>query len=121
MICIATYWSCIHNPTKVVEDLKAKLLEMMQDCGEYSNQYTPSFTIHHTKSVTATPDKPVSYLVTTTTDHIHKLSTTTCNEVYFPTFHSECNSISCQLFLEVSIQYSMCVCILFVTTFANNY
>ena len=62
----------------MVEDLKAKLQEVLQDCGEYSNQYTPSFT-HHTESVDATPDKPDSCLITT--HHIHKLSTTTYNEV----------------------------------------
>ena len=62
----------------MVEDLKAKLQEVLQDCGEYSNQYTPSFT-YHTESITATPDKRDSCLVTTR--HIHELSTTTYNEV----------------------------------------
>ena len=62
----------------MVEDLKAKLQKVLQDCGEYSNQFTLSFT-YHTESVTATPDKPDSCLVTT--HHIHELSTTTFNEV----------------------------------------
>lgn len=84
MICIATYsGSCTYYPTKVVEDLKAKLQEVLQDCGEYSNQYTPSFVVHHTKSITATPDEPALCLAIT--GHIHELSTTTYNEVYFPT------------------------------------
>ena len=59
----------------MVEDLKAKLQEVLQDCGEYSNQCTPSF-IYHTESVTATPDKPLAI-----TCRIHELSTTTYNEV----------------------------------------
>jgi hypothetical protein len=62
----------------VVEDLKTKLQEVLKDCGEYSNEYTPSFT-HHTEFITATPDKPDSHLVTPR--HIHELNTTTYNQV----------------------------------------
>ena len=78
---------------------------MLQDCGEYSNQYTPSFIqykICHTESATAsvmTPDKPDSCLVTTR--HIHDLSTVTYNEVCstacpesLPVQHIICTSAS---------------------------
>ena len=84
MTCITIYCgSCVYNPTKVVEDLKAKLQEVLQDCGEYSNQFTPSYIVHYTDSITAIPEKPdSSFLVTT--GHIHELSTTTYNEVCFP-------------------------------------
>ena len=62
----------------MVEDLKAKLQEVLKDCEEYSSQYSPLFT-HLTESVTASvvrPDKPDSCL-----GHIHELSPTTYNEV----------------------------------------
>ena len=76
----------------MIEDLKAKLQEVLQDCGEYSNQCTPSFT-YHTESVTATLDKPAACLVTT--GHIHELSTSTCNEVYFKCMFLNCFSSNC--------------------------
>ena len=66
------------DSTKVVEDLKAKLQEVLKDCGEYSSLYTPSFT-HYTEFVTASvvaPDKPDSCL-----GRVLELSTTTYNEV----------------------------------------
>ena len=62
----------------MVEDLKAKLQEVLKDCEEYFSQYTPSFT-HHTESITASvvrSDKPGSCL-----GRIHELSPTTYNEV----------------------------------------
>ena len=62
----------------MVEDLQAKLQEVLKDCGEYSSQYAPSFT-HHTESVTASivrSDKPDSCL-----GHIHELSPAMYNEV----------------------------------------
>ena len=62
----------------MVEDLRAKLQEVLKDCGEYFSQYTPSFT-RHTESVTASvvrPDKLDSCL-----SRILELSPTTYNEV----------------------------------------
>jgi hypothetical protein len=61
----------------MVEDLKAKLQEVLQDHGDCSNQYIPIFT-PHTESVTGTPDKPDCLV---TTRHIQELSTTTYNKV----------------------------------------
>ena len=69
----------------MVEDLKAKLHEVLQDCGEYTSPYTPSFVqykICHSESIAAsvmTPVNPDPCLVTT--HLIQEFSTTLYNEV----------------------------------------
>lgn len=82
----------------MIEELKAKIMEVLQDCGDYSNQYTPSFIQHkicHTKSNTAPAMTPVrpdsSHLIT----HVHELSITTYNEVCY--MFLQHNIIACQL------------------------
>ena len=80
----------------MVEDLKAKLHEVLQDRGEYTSPYTPSFArykICHSESIAAsvnlmTPVNPDPCLVTTRL--IQEFSTTVYNEVCL--LHVQCPS-----------------------------
>ena len=69
----------------MVEDLKAKLHEVLQDRGEYNSPYTPSFVqykICHSESIAASvmaPVNPDPCLLTTRL--IQEFSTAVYNEV----------------------------------------